>query len=297
MRAMRKRHSFRIAGLLLAFLFGSLGPLAWGTGGAGVAHAAPAKPRVAVIAVTAEQLSAEVRAKMDAAVAGGLAASGAEVVDSATAGRQIAAKGLRGCDTSTCRVAIAESTGTGYLVRGSVESMGRSYTVRLEMIDGATGAIIGMREDRCEICTESEAYETASVTASALKAEVLKRPAPATQTGDVSSSVPRLAAAEPPASAGRDALTIQAPAPTPAGPAEERRPRLGALSWIGVGAGAAAVGAGVYLRSIDGHGTCDQWRPGRSCPNVFTTRAGGVALISGGALVAALSAALLIARF
>src|SRR5438128_249143 len=108
-----------IAGFLPAILVGTVTALAAGTGAGRIAQAAPAKPRVAVIPVTAEQLSAEVRAKIDAAVAGGLAASGAEVVDSATTIKRISAKGLRGCDTSTCRIAIAEVTGTSYLVRGS----------------------------------------------------------------------------------------------------------------------------------------------------------------------------------
>ena len=294
---MPKSYGFRIAGLLPAVLLGSFGPQALGTGGGGVAHAAPAKPRVAVIAVTAEQLSAEVRDKIDAAVAGGLAASGADVVDSATTTRRIAAKGLRGCDTSTCRMAIAEVTGTGYLVRGSVESMGRSYTVRLEMIDGATGGVIGAREDRCEICTESEAYETASVTASALKAEVLKRPAPATPPGDSTPPARRLSAAAPPpsgAASGDAALTLVAPPPS--APVEAKAPRFSALSWIGIGTGVAAIGAGIYLTSIDGRGTCDQWRQ-RNCLHHFETRNGGVALIGAGALAAALGATLLVGRF
>lgn len=297
MRAMPKSYGFRIAGVLPAVLLGWFGPQAPGTGGGGVAHAAPAKPRVAVIAVTAEQLSAEVRAKMDAAVAGGLAASGADVVDSATTTRRIAAKGLRGCDTSTCRMAIAQETATSYLVRGSVESMGRSYTVRLEMIDGATGGVIGAREDRCEICTEGEAYETASVTASALKAEVLKRPAPAAASGEAPSSARRLTAADPSSSraAGGDALTITASAPPPA--VEAKPPRFVALSWVGIGAGAAAIGAGIYLTSIDGRGSCDQWAPDRKCIHYFSTRNGGVALIGAGALVAALGATLLVGRF
>ncbi|HET6149526.1 MAG TPA: hypothetical protein VFH68_18460 [Polyangia bacterium] len=290
------RYRFRIAGLLPAFLLSGFGHLlvpAMVAGG--IAQAAPAKPRVAVMSVTAEQLSAEVRAKMEAAVAGGLAASGADVVDSATTMRRITAKGLRGCDTSTCRMAIAEVTGTSYLVRGSVESMGRSYTVRLEMIDGVTGGVLGTREDRCEICTESEAYETASVTASALKAEVLKRPGPATAADESALGPGTLAP-----SAGRptgDDNNLLTSGPPPAASVEARRGRLGALSWIGVGAGAAAIGAGIVLIAIDGHGTCSQWRDDRNCLNHFTTRNGGVALIGAGALSAALGATFLIGRF
>jgi TolB-like protein len=295
MRAMPKSYGVRIAGFLPAFLLASVGLIL--LGGGAVAQAAPARPRVAVMSVAAEQLSAEVRAKIEAAVAGGLAASGADVVDSATTARGIAAKGLRGCDTSTCRMAIAEATGTGYLVRGSVESMGRSYTVRLEMIDGATGGVIGAREDRCEICTESEAYETASVTASALKAEVLKRPVPPAPSGgtDAAPAARPLAAVPPPGSGSAgETTTLRAPAPSSSSSAEAARPRFSALSWIGVGGGAAAMGAGAVLVYLDGHGTCGEEH---ACPRHFTTRSGGMALIGIGALAAALGATALIGHF
>jgi hypothetical protein len=280
---MLKRHWVGLAALLL----GSLGL---------VARAHAAKPRVAVLSVAAEQLSAEVRAKIDAAVAGGLAASGAEVVDSVATTRGIAARGLVGCDTSTCRVAIAEVTGTGYLVRGSVETMGRSYTVRLEMIDGATGSVIGMREDRCEICTESEAYETASVTASALKSEVLKRPSG--DDGKASRELTKVPDRSARGGAGDAAgtATILSPGPPVDSRAHAASPRFRGVSWVGLVAGAVALGAGVTLLSIDGNGTCDH-EPGVRCPRSYTTRTGGIALIGSGALVMTLGATLLIGRF
>jgi hypothetical protein len=283
----------RFAGLVLAFLLGSFASFA----GLAVATAHAAKPRIAVLSLTADQLSAEVRAKIDAAVAGGLAASGADVVDSDTTARRIAARGLGGCETSTCRVAIAEVTGAGYLVRGAVESMGRSYTVHLEMIDGASGVVIGIHEDRCEICTEGEAYETASATASALKAEVLKRPGAGPAAGNEGKPGSKLSAASavaPSASGGVAAISSPQPAPAADGRAA---PRLGALSWIGVGAGAVAIGAGIYLLRLDGHGNCDDGQ-GVYCPLTYSgNRPGGFTLIGAGALVLTVSAALLIARF
>jgi len=306
MRAMPMRQGVSIAGLLAAFLLGSLasrsGHGAWALAG----PVSAAKPRIAVVGVTAEQLSAEVRAKIDAAIAGGLAASGADVVDSTTTARRIATKGLGGCETSTCRVAIAEVTGVGYLVRGSVESMGRSYTVHLDIIDGATGNVIGSREDRCEICTESEAYETASVTASALKAEVLKRPAPAASAGgaggggDARPGERPLAASESVAAAAtassRDTPTILAPASGAAPARDERAPRFRTLSWIGIGAGVLAVGVGAALVTFDGHPSC-HWSSAIACHDELATRTPGFAVIGVGAAVAIASAVLLIGRF
>ena len=267
-----------------------------------VAHARGAKPRIAVMAVSADQLTAEVRSKLDAALAGGLAASGADVVDSGTTVRRVEDKGLAGCQTSTCRVAIAEATGARYVMRASVESAGRSYTVRLEMIDGITGGVIGMREDRCEICTESDVYDTASMSASSLKSEVLKGDVRKHDKGEVDPPPGTKPVADldhvvdpggtdkgglPPIVTRDDASGAQGAA---------RGPRWRALSIVGVSAGAVAIGAGVFLLSINQYGTCNAGA-GTLCEFRYRTRAGGITLISAGALAAVLGATFLIGRF
>jgi hypothetical protein len=178
-------------------------------------------------------------------------------------------------------------------MRGSVETMGRNYTVHLEMIDGTTGTVIGVREDRCEICTENEAYETASVTASALKAEIVKRP---TASGDEATARKVAAATDP---AAKDATTppmVSASGGSPAG-SQETAPRLRGWSWAAMGAGAAAIGAGIFLLSLDGNYTCTTTVVNDRCPRSYDTRGGGIALITGGALAAVLGTALLVGRF
>ena len=193
------------------------------------------------------------REKIAAAVAGGLAASGADVVDSAATTKGAAAKGISDCETPTCRIAIADATGARYLMRGSVETMGRSYTVHLEMIDGTTGTVIGVREDRCEICTENEAYETASVTASALKAEVVKRPAAGPKATDVDAprcAVTRRQQAIPRPVTNGEAGGAPSMVSTGAEGArgrQDRPPRMRAWAWAAIGAGAAAIAAGIIL--------------------------------------------------
>jgi hypothetical protein len=57
-----------------------------------------------------------------------------------------------------------------------VEEEGRTYTFKLEMLDGQSGAVLAQRENRCEICTDSEALEIANAAASALKAQAVKKP-------------------------------------------------------------------------------------------------------------------------
>ena len=202
----------------------------WG----GTARAHAARTRIAVLGVSAEQLRPEVREKIASAVAGGLAASGADVVDSAATAKGAAAKGISDCETPTCRIAIADATGARYLMRGSVQTMGRNYTVHLEMIDGTTGTVIGVREDRCEICTENEAYETASVTASALKAEVVKRPA-APGDGADGRKIAVTDVAYPAVKDSPAASMVSAGGSTPAG--DQPPPRMRGWAWAAIGAG------------------------------------------------------------
>jgi hypothetical protein len=266
------------------------------------AAAAAGKPRIAVTAVTAEQVGAGVREKLEAAVAGGLAASGAEVIDGAETARRIADKGLAGCETSACLSGIAQATGAQYLVRGRVERLGRSYSVHLEMIDGASGAAVGTRNDRCEICTENEAFETASIGASSLKAEVSRRRAGARSDLAAPPRAPAtapavLAVASPPgAGAGADSTVSSSPGAAIGAPGSSAGPRGRTWPWVGIGTGAIAVGAGIYLLSIDGRGTCDN-APGDPCPLQYQTKAGGITLMTVGVLAAALGAALLVGRF
>jgi hypothetical protein len=254
------------------------------------------KLRIAVLAVTVEHAAPEVQRKLEAAVAGGLAASGADVVDSAATARRSTEKGLGQCETSTCLAAVAEATGARYLIRGRVELVGRNYAVHLEMLDGLTGGPIDMREDRCEICTETEAYETASVAASALKAQVSKRRlAPGAGGVPAGSAAASRVASDASGGSGRSpagpssALVGEVVTPAPA-------PRWRALPVIGLAAGALAIGAGVYLLAINGQGTC-RGAPGDVCEFQYQTRAGGITLVSVGALAAAVGTTLLVGRF
>jgi hypothetical protein len=164
------------------------------------------------------------------------------------------------------------------VVRGSVEILGRSYTIRLEMLDGATGSLLEVREDRCDICTEDEAYETAGVTASALKAKVFKRRA-------------SLMAAPAPPGEAAGAPAPQATLALPPTPSAEPAPqRSRTLGWVSLGAGALAVAAGVVLLSMHHDGTC---QGGKNCMErlntqlggITLTALGGVALLTGGVVL------------
>src|SRR6185369_11736876 len=173
---------------------------------------------IAVVGVAGDKASPELRERMARAVADGLAASGAEV--------------------------RTEPASVAYRVRGTLEVEGRTYLLRLEIIDAKTGAVVDSREDRCEICTESEALETAGVAASALKAQVFKRrPALSVDTG---------LAAAPPATPPAAAVRSSAPASQEA--AMEEHPHRG-LGVAGVVIGALAAGGGAFLLSLHNHPT------------------------------------------
>ena len=115
------------------------------------------RPRIAVMEMAGAKIPPDLREKMTHAVHEGLLASGAEVVD----GMPAAATGPGGapCEGTGCVTAVAKATYAAYVVRGTLEIDGRTYGLRLEILDGKSGELIDSREDRCEICTEGEALE------------------------------------------------------------------------------------------------------------------------------------------
>jgi hypothetical protein len=135
-------------------------------GAAGVARAD--RPRVVVLPVGGEQVDAGLRQRVGRALGQGLEDSGVEVVQPPV-----------GVTPTATAAEIALAAGASFLMRGSMEAEGRSYTFRLEMLDARSNAVIASREDRCEICTETEALETANTAASTLKTQAFNRGAAA----------------------------------------------------------------------------------------------------------------------
>jgi hypothetical protein len=227
-----------------------------------VARAEP-PPTIAVAPVTGERATADLRARVANSLTDGLKSAGATVAP----------------------------LGAGaFVLRGTLEVEGRSYALRLEMLDAKTGAVLATREDRCEICTETEALETWNTAASTLKARVIKRPdgaqaSPASAPGmpPTSAVVPLLPAPAPTADAPASTVRIDASA--------EPRPRHRALGWTAVAAGAIGIGAGVTGLYLDGNGI-DCTVPGAACPMEYhgnlpwavASVAAGVALVSAGVL-------------
>jgi len=154
----------RWAGAVMAALF---------CAAAGPRAAQAERPKILVLPVVGKGADPTLRQRVTQAIGEGLMASGSEVV--APAGVAGAVPTAESCNTAACLSAAARASGAAYLLRAIVEEEGRSYTFKLEMLDGQSGAVLAQRENRCEICTDAEALETANTAASALKMQALKR--------------------------------------------------------------------------------------------------------------------------
>ncbi|HTA18071.1 MAG TPA: hypothetical protein VK989_02200 [Polyangia bacterium] len=242
------------------------------------------RPRIAVMEIAGGKVTPDLRERVTHAVDEGLLASGADVVD----GMPAAATGPGGapCDGNGCVEAVAKATVAAYVLRGTLEIDGRTYELRLEMLDGKTGVLIESREDRCEICTEGEALEMAGVSASALKVQVFKKKPPVPVVDPAGAAVATVAA--PPG-----AVRIETSAPPMSEPRASGHRELG---WIGVAAGVVAVAAGIVLISIDGNGTCDA-PSGTQCRELRSTKGGGIAALVGGAVLGGAGALVLTGKF
>ena len=149
----------------------------------GIAHAE--RPKILVLPVAGKVAEPGFRQRVAQSLSEGVIASGGEVVAAPTGADAMPAS----CATPACLSSAARATGAAFLLRAVVEEEGRTYTFKLEMLDGQSGAVLAQRENRCEICTDSEALEIANAAASALKAQAVKKPgAPAAPPAAAASS-------------------------------------------------------------------------------------------------------------
>ncbi|HVU50697.1 MAG TPA: hypothetical protein VHL80_08410 [Polyangia bacterium] len=246
------------------------------------------RPRIAVMEIGSPKVTADLRERVTHAVHEGLLASGADVVD----GMPAAATGPGGapCEGNGCVTAVAKATVSGYVVRGTLEVDGRTYELRLEMLDGKTGDLIDSREDRCEICTEGEALEMAGVSASALKVQAFKKKTAMAAPPEAAAPAPKtVLEATPPGAANVETSSrvVSGPRVT----SEEHRE----LGWIGVGVGAMAGVVGWKLIDLDGKGTCSDGP--NQCPHLYDTKGWGIATLVGGAAAIAAGVLVLTGKF
>ena len=242
----------RPSSLIPTTLVGSLLLLTAARAPARAADIVPAAPPAAptatfsVAEIGPDTLPRSLTADLEAAAAAGLAAAGAKVV-----ARVPAAPGQASPNT---------------LLRGTCQVEGSTYRFHLMLQDAQSGATLVSRDDVCEICTEKDAAETVNIGASALKTALDHTPRTLAQP------------AAPPARLE--------PRPPAAQRSSSRVPWRRVLPWVAVGAGAAAMGVGVYYLAIDGKGAtyCDTV-PGM-CGKLNDSKAWGIEWLAIGAAVA-----------
>ncbi len=295
------------------------------TAGAPLAHAAPVvRQRVAVVHVDFEGSVAEAARELFASrVVEGLAAAQFEVFSSAAVSQKLTADGRRlaNCRDGGCYPEVARVLGVNYLVAARVSESNKNYEISLEIINGRTGGVIGTNRERCEICGVDEAGEKMALAAGSLRArlEALVT-APArfiirSRPAGVAIAIDGVPAGRTPLDrelgGGSHKLELSAPGydrldrtvAVVAGvdetidlelvPIPMRFPFRKA-GWAALVVGVAAVAAGIWAVTVDGHdvscvGTAhDQLG---NCPTVHDTRTLGAVLIGSGAATATLGGA------
>ena len=254
----------------------------------------------------------------------GLAATGLSMLPAAQITEALSGS-AGSCATSACRKALGEKLKSDYLVGGDIKGEARSYQFRLWIARADTGELLATIKESCDICGQAKVFARMELVASRLSARMAskqeqKRPArlllrsdppggDITVDGEAAGTTPRTLTLSP----GKHQIMVSTPGHIPAslefeavsGVDEQRRVALipkatpGAnwrvLGWTSLGAGVAALAAGVVLLVLDGSETeCSGSESpvgptSQPCPSVYETLAGGAALTGVGA--AALGAA------
>lgn len=102
----------------------------------------------------------------------GLTAARFEVFGGAAVQRALADEALATCRDISCYPRVAGALQVGYLVSGRVSESNKTYAITLELINGATGAVVATSNERCETCGIEDAAEKMGLAASALRARL-----------------------------------------------------------------------------------------------------------------------------
>lgn len=171
------------------------------------------------------------------------------------------------CEDTQCRVRLAGAIGADYLVAGRIEGNEDEFSVKIVLVDGATGEEVAPFVEECTICGFVEVRDMVRMRALDARAEVIRRA--------------EIAVARPEVD----------PATTKDDPVDDRpapRSKLIPTGWALIGAGAAAVVGGVVLLALHRRdaGCLDNPRGGDCVPLRYTTAAPGGGVLGAGVLAA-----------
>jgi hypothetical protein len=208
-------------------------------------------------ALSASAGAAETIVLMPLELSGGLEANRADIEAAVARGLAVAGRQVIAPDETGAR-------GT-YVVSGTVGREGSTFTARFRLLRAADRSDLGTQENHCDVA-DCSVGELVRRSARELVRQTLGRPV------------------EPP--------RPEAPPQKEPPPPDTTRERPTVLGAGVVALGVAAVGAGVYLISIDGH--CTSNVVGRTCKYQNRTLAGGIASVAGGVAAGALGIYLLV---
>jgi hypothetical protein len=218
----------------------------------------------------------EIRATIEAAVR----SAGGEVVAAESLPRS-----LTSCTGPECARELGRFIDAGFMMAVDAAYVDDGFKLRLEMYDTRTGRLLASDGQSCDICPFPAFVKALADRSSAVCVRSLKdEPAePAT----AAASVPAPDRAQPVpgsrATAGRRSFPAARPAPVVETSSVARR----TLFVLGIAAGLAGIGGGVYLITLDGDPACT----GRQspCPFKRDTRLAGGGIVAAGAVVALVS--------
>ena len=76
------------------------------------------------------------------------------------------------CAAKSCYTGIASSTNATHVVQARVGIVDRDYTLRVELIDGTSGAVVASSDDACEICGVAEVQDMIASAAATLNSKL-----------------------------------------------------------------------------------------------------------------------------
>ena len=311
---MRTRARLVAAALVMNLAFGS-GPLR----AAPTAATAARELRVVVLPPTlADPANAALRQQVDEALRRGLTRGRSTVVEPG-------ATPADGC-APACLAALAGETGAGHGLRTTIAAVERDYTIRLELVELGSGAVLASSEVACELCGLSEVGAAVADQAAQIRIKLEKldeQPAILVVTSEppgaqviVDGVLIGTAPIEKVLAAGRHRVVVRRAGYVDgereqnlvAGIREELRVpllrspqarRVRVAGWTTLALGVPAIVGGAALLAIAGQpvrGRCD----GRDidveghCRYVYTTTPIGASLVAVGAVLAVTGVVLLI---
>jgi hypothetical protein len=222
---------------------------------AGVAMAQPSKGLRVAVVQSAESVGPKDSLKaVQAAVVQSLGESSIETVPAGLVPREAAA-----CKGAGCATALGNTSDATHVLVVSAKYANEAFSMALEVWSTRTRSLVASEARDCAICDLKDFEQAAHTLAANLVPRIPNETKPASAPAPMMATEPATAHVD-----NASALTI--------------------ARWVGIAAGTALIGTGIFYLMKDGDPSC---RSGEvePCDRVHDTKTGGLALIGVGAAV------------